>query len=187
MTVIGALTVQEDVATGQRKGGVLRVVAGEFEESMVRHAVDDPADSGPISSTRAHHTRLGTRVQSRVIHLVGPKHAPCTGAGDDLCMLCRVTIALGRRVASFDDHLAVGIGDQGAIRSASAVPRLIGQHEGSPKQREVGHIIRVGLTASRYGTDEGRSDHSDKSPSGEQNLTPLQLLDGRPCYPSRPL
>ena len=43
------------------------------------------------------------------------------------------------------------------------------------------------LTASRYGTDEGRSDHSDKSPSGEQNLTPLQLLDGRPCYPSRPL
>ena len=58
-------------------------------------------------------------------------------------MLCRVTIALGRRVASFDDHLAVGIGDQGAIRSASAVPRLIGQHEGSPKQREVGHIIRL--------------------------------------------
>jgi hypothetical protein len=118
------------------------------------------------------------------MHPVGPQHTPRLGSGDQLCVLRRITTVCPSCVAMFGDHLAVGIGDQGTVRSASASPGFIGQHECSPKRGKVGHVIRVGLGASRDSADKGSSDQSDQNPGAEQHRPPLQILHSRACYPS---
>jgi hypothetical protein len=81
----------------------------------------------------------------------------------------------------FGDHLAVGIGHECAVGSASASPGFIGQHECSPKQCKIGHVIRVGLGASRDGANKGSS---DQNTGAEQHRPSLHILHGRARYPS---
>jgi hypothetical protein len=54
--------VAKDLAAGQRKRRVRRVVAGEFEQSKVRHAVDDPCRPAhqPGSTARARNKQEAT-------------------------------------------------------------------------------------------------------------------------------
>jgi hypothetical protein len=119
-----------------------------------------------------------------VIHRVGTEHTPRLGSGDQFCVLRRVTSVCPGCVAMFRDHLAVDISDKGSVRRASVLPGFMGQHEGSPKQGKVGHVIRVGLATNRRGADEGNSDQSDQNPRAEQHRPPMQILHGRACYPS---
>jgi len=79
-----ARAVAKDLATRQRKRSVRGIIAGEFEQSKVRHAVGDPADPVPVTCARAHRTRLSTRVQRRLVHPVDTELAPCTSCGDQL-------------------------------------------------------------------------------------------------------
>src|SRR3982074_3172136 len=50
----GPRAVAKDLAGGQRNRRVRRVVAGEFEQSKVRHAVDNLADPVPVGRPPTH-------------------------------------------------------------------------------------------------------------------------------------
>jgi hypothetical protein len=93
MTVIARWPCKRDLATGQRKRGVFRIIVSELEQPTTRPAVDDPADSGPVSRARTHRTRFGTGVQRRVIHPVVTQHTPRIGSSDKLRVLRWVTTA----------------------------------------------------------------------------------------------
>lgn len=76
------LSVRTDLAARLRKGRVLRIIAREFEQSMFRQPVDDPANTCPVRCARAHHAWLRAGVQGRLIYPVSTQHMP-PGRGCD--------------------------------------------------------------------------------------------------------
>ena len=80
----------------------------------------------------------------------------------------------------FGDHLAVRIGDQGAVGSASALPGFVGQHKGSPKQGKVGCLTVSGRFGASPGcAHKGNSGDPRQKPGTDQDRPSLQLLHGR--------